>query len=88
MQIEMASVSTKGQVVIPGTIRKRLGISAGSKLIVMTDGENVLMKPVIPPRLETFRELAEESRKAAAKAKLTTADLARALTEVRGARGD
>lgn len=86
MQIEIASVSTKGQVVIPGSIRKRLGIAAGSKLVVMTDGENVLMKPVIAPRLKTFRQLTAASRKAATDAGLTPADLAHALAEVRRAR--
>ena len=86
MQIEVASVSTKGQVVIPGPIRKLLGITSGSKLVVMTDGENVLMKPIQPPRMETFRELLEESRKAAADAGLTPEDLEQAIQEVRRAR--
>lgn len=86
MQVELASVSTKGQVVIPGSIRKKLGISSGSKLMVLTDGENVLMKPITPPRLETFRELAEESRKAAEQAGLTPDDVSAAISEVRRAR--
>lgn len=86
MQIEMASVSTKGQVVIPGAIRRRLGIAAGSKLVVMTDGENVLMKPVQPPRLADFEELLAESRKAAADAGLTPEDVSEAIKEVRRAR--
>lgn len=86
MQVELASVSTKGQVVIPGSIRKKLGISSGSKLMVLTDGENVLMKPIVPPRLEAFRELAEESRKAAKSAGLTPDDVSAAIAEVRNAR--
>ncbi len=85
MQIEIANMSSKGQIVIPGKIRRRLGLETGSKLMVMTDGENVLMKPVVPPRLETFRELASESRKAAAEAGLTPEDVAQALREARGA---
>jgi AbrB family looped-hinge helix DNA binding protein len=86
MQIDIASVSTKGQVVIPGAIRKRLGIEAGSKLVVMTDGENVLMKPVRPPRLTDFRQLLDESRRAAADAGLTREDVQEAIREVRRAR--
>lgn len=87
MQVEVASMSSKGQVVIPGCIRKQLGIEAGTKLMVMTDGENVLMKPVVPPPLETFRQLAEESRQAAEQAGLTRADVTEAIAEVRHARG-
>jgi AbrB family looped-hinge helix DNA binding protein len=86
MQVELASVSTKGQVVIPGSIRKKLGISSGSKLMVVTDGENVLMKPIAPPRLEAFRKLADESRKAAEEAGLTSGDVSQAIAEVRNAR--
>jgi AbrB family looped-hinge helix DNA binding protein len=86
MQVEVASVSTKGQVVIPGAIRKSLGITSGSKLMVMTDGENVLMKPIQPPRMESFRELLEESRKAAAEASLTPDDVQEAIRETRRAR--
>ena len=86
MQVEMASVSTKGQVVIPGAIRKRLGIEAGSKLVVMTDGQNVLMKPVQPPPLTDFRQLLAESRKAAAKAGLTPEAVRQAIKEARRAR--
>ena len=86
MQIEVASVSTKGQVVIPGSIRKSLGITSGSKLVVMTDGENVLMKPIHPPRIESFEALLEESRKSAADAGLTPGDVQEAIQEVRRAR--
>jgi len=86
MQVEVASVSTKGQVVIPGPIRKSLGITSGSKLVVMTDGENVLMKPIQSPRMDSFRELLEESRKAVAEAGLTPEDVNEAIREVRRAR--
>jgi len=86
MQVEVASVSTKGQVVIPGPIRKSLGITSGSKLVVMTDGENVLMKPIRPPQMESFEGLLEESRKAAAEAGLTPKDVQDAIREVRRAR--
>ncbi len=86
MQVEIASVSTKGQVVIPGTIRQRLGIEAGSKLMVLTDGENVLMKPISTPQLETFRKLAEESQLAAKSAGLKPTDVNQVVDEVRHAR--
>lgn len=83
MQVEMSSVSTKGQVVIPKSIRQLLGISPESKLIVMTDGENILMKPVVPPRVEVFNELIDESRKVAEKAGLTPDDVDAFIKEAR-----
>ena len=86
MQIEVASVSTKGQVVIPGAIRRSLGITGGSKLVVMTDGENVLMKLIQPPQRESFEELLKESSRLADEAGLTPADVEEVITEVRRAR--
>lgn len=88
MQVEVATVSTKGQVVIPNPIRRSLGITSGSKLVVMTDGKNVLMKPIQPPQIESFRELLKESRKAAVEAGLTPEDVEEAIREVRHARRD
>lgn len=86
MQVEVASVSTKGQVVIPGSMRKSLGITSGSKLMVMSDGENLLMKPIEPPRMELFESLLAESRKAAADVDLAPDDVAGSIEEVRRAR--
>jgi AbrB family looped-hinge helix DNA binding protein len=37
MQMEVTNVSTKGQVVIPGAIRRRLGISVGTRLVAVTE---------------------------------------------------
>jgi AbrB family looped-hinge helix DNA binding protein len=39
---EVTVVSTRGQIVIPLTFRKRLGIRPGTKLIVLSDGHSAL----------------------------------------------
>ena len=83
MQVEMSSVSTKGQVVIPKSIRQLLGISSESKLAVITDGENILMKPVLPPKVEAFNELIKESRKMARETGLTPKEVEDTIKEVR-----
>ena len=80
------TMTKKGQVVIPGSIRKSLGIAGGTKLLVMTDGENVLMKPIDPPRLESFEDLVAESREAARNAGLQQPDVETAIREARRAR--
>ena len=38
-------VSTKGQVVLPGPIRRRLGIQAGDPLDIRIEGERVILTP-------------------------------------------
>ncbi len=61
-QMEITSVSSKGQVVIPGPIRRSLGMNNGTKLFVLTDGTNVLLKPLPTSRLTEFRNLIHASR--------------------------
>ena len=81
--IEVTSVSSKGQVVIPTRIREELGIVPGTKLIVMSDGDNLLMKPIQPPMVETFEKLVKKSRKLAVEAGLTGKDVKDAIDEAR-----
>jgi AbrB family looped-hinge helix DNA binding protein len=83
MYLELTSVSTKGQVVIPKSIRQKLGISSDSKLMVMTDGENILMKLVKPLHLDEFTDLINESRLVAEKQNLSFEDIKEVLNEVR-----
>ena len=66
---EVTSLSSKGQIVIPDRIRKQMGLSSGSKLIVITDGTNLLLKPIEEPKMESFKKLIDESRKFAEKGK-------------------
>ncbi|MDG5816643.1 AbrB/MazE/SpoVT family DNA-binding domain-containing protein [Chitinispirillales bacterium ANBcel5] len=83
VRTEITSVSSKGQVVIPDKIRKQMGLTSGSKLIVVTDGTNLLLKPIEEPKLDSFKKLIEESRKFAKKEKLTKSDVQKAIKEVR-----
>ena len=82
---EVTSLSAKGQVVIPDRIRKEMGLTTGSKLMVITDGTNLLLKPVEEPKMEVFKKLIEESRKFAKKEKLEKADVEKAIKDVRSA---
>ena len=38
-------ISTKGQVMLPSTVRRRLGLRAGDSLRVKVEGENVILAP-------------------------------------------
>jgi len=39
--MNVATVTSKGQVTLPASIRKRLGIREGSRLVFLEDGEGV-----------------------------------------------
>ena len=81
--VEITSISSKGQLVIPLEIRTLLNISVGTKLFVMTDGENILLKPVEEPRLDTFNRLVAQSRKIAKDKGLKKSDLGKIIKESR-----
>ena len=83
--LEITSVSSKGQVVIPSAIRASLGIKSGTKLAVITDGESVLMRPLESPKLAAFESLIAESRAYARRAGLKRSDVSKAIRRVRSA---
>jgi antitoxin PrlF len=80
---EVTSLSSKGQVVIPDRIRKELGLVTGTKLIVISDGSNLLLKPMEEPKMDVFKKLMEESKKFGKQEKLKKSDLKKAIQDVR-----
>ncbi|MCZ7400127.1 MAG: AbrB/MazE/SpoVT family DNA-binding domain-containing protein [Candidatus Methanoperedens sp.] len=46
--IDMVTISSKGQIVIPKKIMKMLGLKEQDKLLVFSKGENILFKKVRP----------------------------------------
>ena len=81
--MQITSVSTKGQVVIPGEIRQELGIKAGTKLMVFSDGTNLLMKPIAAPDKKEFSRLIGESGKFVAKSGLRRSDVRNIIRKTR-----
>ena len=76
-------MSSRGQVVIPEEIRKRLKLKAGSQFVVVGEKDTVILKAISPPSLEEFDELIMEARKQARKAGLKRSDIPAAIRKVR-----
>ncbi len=79
-------MSSKGQVVIPEDIRKRLGLKAGSQFIVVAGEDAVILKTISPPSMDEFDELVQKARRQAHKAGIKQSDIKEAVAEVRGHR--
>ena len=79
----VTSLSSKGQVVIPNNLRKQLGMTTGVKLIIFTDGDNLLLKPINKPKIENFQKLIKESRLLVEKKKIKQADVSKFIKRVR-----
>lgn len=82
-KFDITSLSSKGQIVIPQNLRKELGMVTGIKLMIFTDGANLLIKPVQPPKMENFQKLVKESREFVKSKKIKKADVKKIIKKVR-----
>lgn len=71
----IAAMSSRGQIVLPISIRRKLNLGEGSQFLVVTDDENILLKPVKEPSLDEFYSLIEQAQKTAAQLGLTEEEI-------------
>ena len=76
-------MSSRGQVVIPEDIRKRLKIGAGSRFVVVGRDDVIILKAIEPPSLNQFNGLIKKVRQEAKKAGLKRTDISEAVSQVR-----
>ena len=81
--VEITSMSTKGQIVIPAAMRKKLNIGGGSKMIVVQEGDNILLKPIQKPRKDEFDKILSLAAELRAEIDLTEEDISIAINETR-----
>ena len=73
MEFGLTRMSSKGQVVIPAEVRKRLGLRPGAKFALFTDGQNLLLQKLAEPDRAGFQRLMASAAKTKAKAGQTLA---------------
>jgi AbrB family looped-hinge helix DNA binding protein len=77
-------MSSKGQVVIPEDIRKKLGLQNGCQFLVLGEKDAVILKSISAPSKKEFSSLITKARKEAKKAGLRSKDISEAVKKVRG----
>jgi len=82
-EVATTRLSSKGQVVIPEEIRKRLGLITGSQFVVVGEGDVVVLKAIKRPSMRQFNELIANARRAARKAGMKRKDVTAAVSEAR-----
>jgi AbrB family looped-hinge helix DNA binding protein len=82
-KIATTKMSSKGQVVIPEDIRKRLGLESGSQFVVVGERDTVILKTISPPKMEEFDTLIGDARKQARRVGLKRSDVKAAVSKVR-----
>ena len=81
--LETTKLSSKGQVVLPLAIRRKLHLANGEKFAVMGEGDTVILKKIATPPLSEIRRLLERSRQYARQAGLTPSNVRQAIQRVR-----
>ncbi len=76
-------LSTKGQVVIPEEIRVQLGLKPGAKFIVVAEGDVVVLKTIVAPKLADFASLVARARSEAAELGMQETDIEAAIRDAR-----
>lgn len=76
-------MSSRGQVVIPESIRNQLGLQAGDEFVVVGEGDVVILKALSPPDAERFSHLVARARKDAKAIGLTRTAVAKAIERAR-----
>jgi len=72
-KIEMATVSSRGQICIPNNIREEMGLIEGSKILFFLSGDDTLLVKKV--QTKTFEELTRPLREAIKKSDLKESDV-------------
>ena len=76
-------MSSKGQVVIPERIRAKLGLEPGVELVVIGEGDTIVLRRIDVPKMSEFDEIVSRARRAARRAGMKRSDVAAAIASVR-----
>ena len=86
LMTDVTALSSKGQVVLPKNIREALALMPGSRLMVFSDGDNILLKPIKQPDMTEFSNLMDGAKKWAENVGMTEDDISDAIKAVRKSR--
>jgi len=82
--VETTRMSSKGQIVIPEEIRKRLRLRTGDKFLVVGDKDVVILKYILAPSIDEFDDLIAKARKQAERVGMKRSDITDAVVKGRG----
>jgi AbrB family looped-hinge helix DNA binding protein len=84
--IATTKMSSRGQVVIPESIRDRLGLGPGVQFAVFGQDDVVMFKVINPPAADEFARLKRELQHQARQGGLKRSDIPKAIAKARGRR--
>ena len=82
-ELATTKLSSKGQIVIPETIRHKLDLHTGDQFVVVAEKGVVILKIIEQPSLKSFESLAAKAEKAAKAAGVTKESVKKVIKEAR-----
>lgn len=76
-------MSSKGQIVIPEDVRKRLGLETGAQFLVVGENDVVILKTISMPSMNEFDGIISRARQQARNSGMKPADVTAAISKVR-----
>ena len=83
MSVDVLTVSSKGQVVLPASMRRALSITSGTKFAAYAAGDVIMLKMIDIPSESDFKSMLGEARQWAREVGLTEDDVNDAIKSVR-----
>ena len=83
-ELEITSVSSRGQVVIPQRIRDKLKIIEGEKFVVLGEEDTIVLKKLEVPSFKGFEKLLRKTREFAKAKGIKESDVEEAVKKTRG----
>lgn len=82
-KIEVTSMSSRGQIVIPLEIREELNLNEGEKFIVIGEGNTIILKRITPPSFNDIEKIMKKTLEFAKNRNLSSNDLDQAIKRAR-----
>ncbi len=82
-EVATTKMSSRGQVVIPESIRKQLNLKAGSQFVVIGKDDVLILKTITEPDLDTFETLITQARREAKESGLRPSDIKKTILRAR-----
>ena len=81
--VEVTTISSRGQIVIPQGVRDRLRLQEGEKFVVIGEDDTIILKKLEMPSFKGFDKLLEKTRAFAKDKKIKTEDVEEAVKRTR-----
>ncbi len=82
-KIEVTSMSSRGQIVIPLGIRAQLRLRDGEKFVVIGEDDTVLLKKITMPSFKNFEKMLRKTQRFAGDKGVTASDVEGAIKRAR-----